>query len=141
MGRMFSLSSFSQNDYHVGKELEQRISVSNPNGNVVLIESSAWNYLHVIIVSQHPELFIYNSGFNPNYPEHFIVNPPGDVDCSKLADLHIRFLVFRTDLYKKKIEKTKKIERLSDHGEWTLYEVSKGTKEIYENNISTYLKE
>ncbi len=141
MGRMSSLSSFSQNDYHVGKELEKRISVSNQNGNMVLIESSAWNYLHVITVSQHPELFIYNSGFNPNYPEHFIVNPPNDVDCSKLADLHIRFLVFRTDLYKKKIEKTRNIERLSEHGEWTLYEVSKGIKEIYENNLSTHLKE
>ena len=123
MARLIKQSSFSRNDYFVGKFLEHQIAVNVLHTDKILIETSSWNYLHVIIASQHPELFLYNSGFDPKNPCQDILSLLPQEHISSLEDRHIRLLVFQSTTYKTMIEKMRNAIKLNEHGDWVVYEL------------------
>jgi hypothetical protein len=130
MVRLIQHSSFSQYEYNAGKFLEHQFSENYRPLDKILIETSSWNYIHIIVASQHPETFLYNSGYDPKNPSQNILSLSPIEQSSVLENHHIRFLVFHSTPYKTAIEKMNNILKLSDQGEWSVYEwTSERTKE------------
>ena len=123
MGRILKYSSFTEGDYHAGRVLDTRISELQMNSEKILIETSSWNYIHVLISSQHPEYFLYNSGFRPKFPEECILSPLQPVKRAVLENRHIRYLIFQSEIYKNAIERTDDFFKVSECGDWTVYKL------------------
>ena len=113
-------SGFSKKERAVGQYLNQILS-TNSNAQV-LIETSDFAYVNIVIASQHLDNFIYNSGPDPIYPANCIVCFEQPLDGSKLKEKDIRFLVFRAEPYKNVISQNTNIVKLKDFSNWTIYE-------------------
>jgi hypothetical protein len=122
MFHLIKQSSFSSSDYSAGKYLELRFTQDISHTEKILIETTSWDYLHVIIASNRPELFIYNSGYNPRYPSKSIIPLLSSENIPSLEEMHVRFLVFRSPEYKSVIEKKKNLIKRGEYHDWVIYE-------------------
>jgi len=122
MTHLIKQSSFSRSDYSIGKFIEHEFNGNVLHADKILIETSTWNYLHVIIASQHPESFLYNSGSDPKNPSQNILSLSPNDQTSVLENRHIRILIFHSASYKSAIEKMDNILKISGQGEWCVYE-------------------
>jgi hypothetical protein len=115
-------SAFSANDLASGHFVnEQLLKQVPPGSQKVLIESGIWSYINVMVASQHPELFVLNSGFDPVAHEEPLLNPDKPFDASGLQQLGLGLLVFRREDYKDYLESSTEIRKLQDFGPWTIY--------------------
>ncbi len=117
-------SAFTTEDRLAGEYLNERLAPTPGQGKAkVLIETSDWSFLNIVVASQHPEAFVYNSGPDPFMPGEYIIDLNNPIDTSKLAENGIGLLVFRGPLYKARLQESAKIAKLKDIGYWSVYEL------------------
>jgi hypothetical protein len=111
--------AFPESDIQTGRYLEDAIN-SNPETKV-LIESSRYFYLNVLVASQHPDAFVRNS--IPNAESEPVLRTTSPTWIA-LKEQGIRFLVFQTRPYKDLLNRSPDISRLKDFGPWSIYKVN-----------------
>ncbi len=111
--------AFPDSDIQTGRYLDDAIN-SNPETKV-LIESSEYFYLNILVASQHPDAFVRNS--MPR-AEGEPVLPLTSSKWDTLKEQGIRFLAFKTVPYKDFLNRSPGISRLKDFGPWSIYEVN-----------------
>jgi len=93
----------------------------------ILVETSTWQYLHVMVASGHPDSFLYNSGRDPSYPSRPVISSsPASEDTllrdrSFIRERNIGWLVFRSDSLKAAALADSSVRRLRDFGHWTVF--------------------
>lgn len=89
----------------------------------IIIESTTWQYLHILVASQRPELFIGNSGNDPARPMPPIIDIEDTRCIPGLVTKGIHYLVFKNTLMKKYLDDRKELIHTKDFGEWAVYAV------------------
>jgi hypothetical protein len=84
-------SDFTHSDREAGALIKR---LAPGDGERVLIDSLRWNYLHVIVASNRPELFVLNTGFDPRRPQPAVVTADSALDLDRLRQERIRYAVF-----------------------------------------------
>jgi hypothetical protein len=120
--RMTERSRFSREDRQAGQYLAAQLGAGAPAARI-LIDSSDWSYLNVVVASQHPDAFECNSGPDPNRPLEPVVSPRTPPDPSRLAARDIRFLAVKAAPLKDEVGRLPGAARLRDFGDWTIYEL------------------
>ena len=126
LGQTISLTSdshFSKDDKAAGEFLSSVIE-TKPRTNI-LLDTSEWNYLHLQVASQHPENFIFNSGYNPREPTNPIIGNNGSVNISSLQGQQIEYLVLRESSIKRMVHRDSRFKRVKSFGIWKIYKVRK----------------
>lgn len=103
--------------------LNQSVRLSGADTGRILIESSTWRYLHVIIASQHPEVFLLNSGPDPSHPLPAILSATKPVDPDALRSANIRYVFAESAGLKKRLEHIPDLSHEHSFAEWNVYEV------------------
>jgi hypothetical protein len=90
----------------------------------ILIESSGYFYLNIMIASQHPNAFVLNSA--PERPDERppIVSAEKPLDKSALTNRGIGILVFKAPNYKDLIEQHADVAKTDEFGEWSIYQLA-----------------
>jgi hypothetical protein len=118
-------SAFSRDDLAAGRYVQAQLSADTPgNPDKVLIESGIWSYVNVMIASQCPEQFLFNTGYDPVTPEEPLLNPDEPFDEGMFKRMNVGLLVFRRDDYRDYLDARRVIKRLEDFGPWTIYAVN-----------------
>lgn len=117
---MTGRSAFSRDDLAVGRFVQREFSQST-RPHRVLIESDIWDYVNVMIASQHPEWFILNSGFDPTEHKDPLLAAEAPFDATKLQQMDVALLVFRREDYTDYLNGRPGIRKLSAFGPWTVY--------------------
>ena len=110
---------FPESDRQAGRYLSDLIA-ANPDTRI-LIESSRYFFLNILVASQHPDAFVRNSV--PNQQSVPVLPREGSVR-NALANQGIRFLVFRGDDYKSLLNQSLEVARLGDFGPWSIYKMA-----------------
>lgn len=116
-------SALSRDDLAAGRFVSSRL-IAQPDSHMVLIESDIWSYVNVMIASQHPERFIFNSGFDPVAHGEPILDPEAPFDGARLRQMGIALLVFRREDYKDYLEGKGDVKKLEEVGPWTIYSLA-----------------
>jgi hypothetical protein len=110
---------FPESDRAAGRYLNDLIA-ANPDTKI-LIESSRYFFLNILVASQHPDSFIRNSV--PNQQSVPVLPREGSIR-NALASQGIGFLVFRGDDYKSRLNQSLEVARLQDFGTWSIYRLA-----------------
>jgi hypothetical protein len=110
---------FPESDRRAGSYLSDLIA-GNPDAKI-LIESSRYFFLNILVASQHPDAFVRNSV--PNQQSAPVLPREGSIR-NALASQGIRFLVFRGDDYKSLLNQSPEVARLGDFGPWSIYKMA-----------------
>lgn len=118
-----TLSVFSKADLRIGRTLAQIAPVQPERDSGILVETSDWQYLNIVVASGTPARFLYNSGADPLFPQDTLL-PPGTAPNKQiLQQKHIRYMLFKSAVYTVAIERDTTIGVLARSGGWTLYEL------------------
>ncbi len=119
-------SVFSKADLKAGRFLSQQEALegASADSNKILIETTDWQYLNVVIASGQPDRFVYNSGADPLFPQDTLIRPGRPVDMEQLRKHDVRFLFFREAPYTFTIERDTTIAVVAREGGWTLYDIA-----------------
>ena len=108
--------AFPESDRLAGKYLDELIT-AKPDARV-LIESSRYFFLNVVVASQHPDRFVRNSVPERESPP---VLPLGGRVHQALEGRGVELLVFRTDDYRDFLDRSPDVTKLADFGPWSIY--------------------
>jgi hypothetical protein len=108
--------AFPQSDRLAGKYLDGVIRKAPETR--ILIESSLFFYLTVLVASQHPDSFVENSV--PEQPDPPLLAPGASVRSVAEAR-KIRLFVFRTEEYKRFFDSSPEVVKLEEFGPWAVY--------------------
>ena len=106
----------------IGRDLNT-VLATYPAGTRVLIDSSTYSYLNLLVSSQRPDLFIRNSAPERENDPSAIVSSDRPLPLAELERRNIRLLVFRTPALREILDRQTALRRLTDYGEWAVYEV------------------
>jgi len=106
----------------IGRDLNA-VLATYPAGTRVLIDSSTYSYLNLLVSSQRPDLFIRNSAPERENDPSAIVSSDRPLPLAELERRNIRLLVFRTPALREILDRQTALRRLTDYGEWAVYEV------------------
>ncbi|MBS4028981.1 MAG: glycosyltransferase family 39 protein [Ignavibacteriales bacterium] len=120
-------SYFTQEEKQAGEFLEQHNL--NESHQRMLIENPDWYYLNIMVASQHPKKFLFNSGFNPYEPKQLIVNTELELNKTLLQEKQIDYLVMKSPRYKNFLSQYSFIQKEKDFGEWSIYKFIKENKQ------------
>ncbi len=125
---MTQYSAFSVYDRFAGQYLNKQLSVDTAsNGSKILIETSDWSHMNVVIASQHPDSFVYNTVTDSPYqPQEYVVDSKRPFNETSLVDMRIKFMIFRTQQYKNYLEQDANISKIKDFGYWSIYKLRNG---------------
>jgi hypothetical protein len=115
-------SYFTKEEKNAGAFLQTKIAVKN-GATKILIENPDWYYVNIIIASQHPENFVYNSGFHPYKKEYEILNTSKPLNEKYFLENNIRFFVVQSFFLTQYLNNQKNIIKLQAFGRWTIYEI------------------
>jgi hypothetical protein len=115
-------SYFTKEEKNAGAFLQTKIAIKN-NTKKILIENPDWYYVNIIIASQHPENFVYNSGFHPYKKEYEILNTSKPLNEKYFLENNIRFLVVQSFFLTQYLNNQKNIIKLQAFDRWTIYEI------------------
>ena len=118
-------SYFTKEEKLAGEFLEQQI-INNTHVCNVLIENPDWCYLNIVIASQHPENYLFNSGFNPYESNKTVLNPKETLTSSILQEKQIKYLALKTPSYKNYVSQYSFVQKVKDFGEWCVYKFVQG---------------
>jgi len=115
---------FTRSEFLIGRFVHEKLIQSELDSPKVLIETSDWSYLNIVLASNKPDLFVYNTGFWPHNPTSPIINTHEPLSISDLNERKIRFLVFKSKIqYNSRSNKS--IQEIGHFGEWNTYEIAK----------------
>src|SRR5262245_17177213 len=114
--------AFPRSERAAGQYLNDLLAI-HPTTKI-LIESSGFFYLNLMIASQRPEAFVLNS--IPERPDEKppIVSPEKPLDESVLTNRGIGILVFKTQNYKDRLKQQTNVVKRADFGDWCIYQLS-----------------
>jgi Dolichyl-phosphate-mannose-protein mannosyltransferase len=110
---------FPETDREAGRYLSDLIA-AQPDTKI-LIESSRYFFLNILVASQHPDAFVRNSV--PDQQSVPVLPREGSIR-NALASQGIGFLVFRGDDYKSLLNQSPEVARLEDFGTWSVYKLA-----------------
>ncbi|MCX7983912.1 MAG: hypothetical protein N3A63_03300 [Bacteroidetes bacterium] len=113
-------SSFTQDELRTAKDLEAILS-SYPKESKVLIETSYWRYLHILIASHNPFRFVLNGAYRPQPRIEGMLALPCDSLQNVLKTHRIAAVVVESTGYKHQAKLCSLLERFSEHGKWTIF--------------------
>lgn len=120
--RIISFSYFSEDDISAGNYLKEHVIESKDN-NKILIDTSDWNYLNVIVASNHPQSFIINARKDPALPPNQIISDGKTINVAHLSSLNIEYLLFEDIKYKDLIKQNPNFIEIKKLGMWELYKL------------------
>jgi hypothetical protein len=117
---------FTSSDYSTGNYLKQELP--HIARQKILIETSQWNYLNILVASNAPDRFVLNTGFDPYEPKDTVLSANAAVDADRLIQKGIKLLVFQSPLTvsQGQMEYVKQQYR---NPRWTVYELLPGKEE------------
>lgn len=107
----------------IGRDLSARLA-TYPKEARVLIESSSYSFLNLLVSSQQPDRFINNSVPEVEDDPSAIVAADRPLSLPELQRRNIRVLVFRTRALRDRLDGEPALRRVADYGEWSVYELS-----------------
>jgi len=117
---------FSKEELNVAQTLQKMFETKTIHENEnVLIETSQWNYIHIVYASQFPQRFVLNTGYHPHHPTQGILSPGNPFTLDSCRSHNITFIVVESDIYKYILAQCPFISQVKDFGHWTLYKVIK----------------
>ncbi|MEJ2617157.1 MAG: hypothetical protein P8Z35_19555 [Ignavibacteriaceae bacterium] len=120
--RIISFSYFSKDDIFAGNFLQENV-IKNNNNFKILVDTSDWNYLNVMVASNHPQSFIINALKDPALPATQIVKNGKKIDIDYLKNLRIRYLLLENNQLIDFIKGNPSLIKVKKLGEWELYKV------------------
>ena len=117
--RIISFSYFSPDDIAAGKFIRELLN-QNKKDTKILIGTSDWNYLNVMIASNNPDNFMINENRDPVHPEGSVINPNNNLD-KKFLENNIRYLLFEGENYKIFLDSSSIFIKKENFGDWELY--------------------
>jgi len=114
--------AFPRSERAAGQYLNDLLAI-HPTTKI-LIESSGFFYLNLMIASQHPEAFVLNSIPERPDEEPPIISHAKPVDESALTNRGIGILVFKTQSYKDLLKRHTNVVKRADFGDWSIYQLS-----------------
>jgi hypothetical protein len=124
VGVMTRSPIFTRSEFLIGRFVHERLRENDLDSPKVLIETSDWSYLNIVLASNKPDLFVYNNGFWPSNSTYPIINTHEPLNISNLNEKKIRFLVFKSKI-KCNSRAMKSIQEIGHFGEWSIYEITK----------------
>jgi hypothetical protein len=112
-------SSFTEEQFQAGYFLS-KILEDNFNKKV-LIETTGWGYINILVSSQHPNHFIFNTGADPKLPTSSMLTQ--NLDFNFLKGKELRFFLFKSKNYKSILDNSVNFKLLKVFGEWSLYDL------------------
>ena len=120
--RIISFSYFSKDDIYAGNFLRENV-IENNNHFKILVDTSDWNYLNVMVASNHPQYFLINAQKDPALPTNQIVRYGKKIDIDYLNDSRIHYLLFENKDLIGFIKRNPSLIKVKELGEWELYKV------------------
>ncbi len=123
IGMMTRAPFFSHSERALGVFLRTALADDKSPSARVLIETSDWSYVNIMLSSNVPDRFIYNTGFEPYHPIAPVLDPRNPVRMHDLLGKGIRLLVFKSELFWNPSGQAsaRKLECLNG---WCIYEIS-----------------
>jgi len=119
-------SGFTVDDLHAGQYIDEIANTRSGSGTLrVLVDSSSWAYLNVEVASQHPDIFVTNSGGDPLQPQKAVISET-EIDRASLMASGAELLLFSKQEYKDILERDGESTKLKDFGSWSLYNYAPG---------------
>jgi hypothetical protein len=116
--------SFTRYEYEAGRFLQSKLIGLHSDSSKVLIETCDWPYIDIILASNLPDRFLYNTGFEPHFPTPPLMNSYGFVNGKHPYNAGIRFFAFKSKIPSILLS-TKSVQEIGRYGPWVLYEVVK----------------
>lgn len=120
--RIISFSYFSADDISAGNYLKEHV-IDSKNNFKILIDTSDWNYLNVMVASNHPQSFIINAKKDPALPVNKIIGNGKEININYLTSLGIDYLLFEDSNLNDYIEENPNFIKIKKLGEWELYKL------------------
>ncbi len=120
--RIISFSYFSEDDISAGNYLKEHV-IADKNNFKILIDTSDWNYLNVMVASNYPQSFIINAQKDPALPSNQIISDGEKINRSRLTGLRIHYLLFENKRLKDFIKSTPDFIKVKNFGEWELFKL------------------
>ncbi len=120
--RIISFSYFTEDDISAGKFLRENV-IENKNNLKILIDTSDWNYLNVMVASNHPQSFIINAQKDPALPTNQIIGNRKKIDIDYLKDLRIYYIFLENKDLIDFVKGNPSLLKVKKLGEWELYKV------------------
>lgn len=110
------------NGFTVGEDLRHLLT-SDPE-RAVLIETDDWEYINVVVASNQPRRFLYNTGWDPRRPTAALFNPENPSAQKVLRDARVRWLVLSNTATQEATESRRLgvVSRIA--GRWRVYDVA-----------------
>lgn len=121
VNRLSSRSMFTADEKNTGEYIAE--NCAGEKADKILIDSSGWEYLNIIVASNQPYLFIPNAGDNPALPGKPLVSPVSKLNAEVLKEMKIKCLVFERDDYKNYLDKNDHVRLEKKFGIWKIYSV------------------
>lgn len=115
-------SSFTAEERTVAAVIQTILSSSHRDTKV-LIETSHWRYLHVLVASQYPFRFTLNGDFRPNKQIEGMLALPCDQLNGALQSKKISLIVVESDILKHTLPQCEFVRILFQNNRWTLFGV------------------
>lgn len=122
VNRIIAFSYFSKDDISAGKFLSEYV-IKGSNNLKILIDTSDWNYLNVMVASNNPQSFIINAQKDPVLPPNQIISTGKKINIDYLTNLRIGYLLFEDRNFKDLIKKNYGITEIKKMGEWELFKL------------------
>jgi hypothetical protein len=120
--KMTSYADFTPDERTAGEFCGSLIAHSGNQG-VVLVETSSWQYLHLMVASGHPDSFLFNTGRDPSFPSAPVIGLTASIAHEDLIRRNVRWLVFRTDALKEALLHNGSVVGLKEFGPWMVFEL------------------
>ena len=117
-----SESTFSAFDRSAGEFVNPGSSTARPTQKI-LIEPCDWSYVHVLIASRHPEIFVLNSSADPLNQKEYLISPHAAITNRRLDSLGVHYLLFKSLFMKDFLDTSACIRTEREFGQWKLYSI------------------
>lgn len=113
-------STFTKGERAMGEYINRHI-IATPPVPTILVETSNWQYLNIVIAAQRPDVFLHNTGLDPLFPQQGLLSLEIPPNAETLRARNITHLLFHSPLYKNAIEQAHIATVQQRYGLWTLY--------------------
>ena len=121
--RMSENSYMTKSELGAGKYLNNLFDAGKINSDLkVLIESDNWTQTGIIVASQHPEYFIWNTNIKTG--GHLIKTSHKEINISEIQNQKIKLLVFEKKEIKDVLNESRKMKILKRFNNWVIYEMN-----------------
>ena len=119
--RLMGIDAFTKEELKVGRYVERNLMVNETNK--ILIEIPDWSYLNIIVASNKPGLFVWNSDYNPKKKGNEIINKESKINFEELSNRRIKYLLLKSEGLKSKVMSNPFFREKKVFKEWSVFEL------------------